>query len=176
MQDEQKNEVDNEQLYRELFTPIFRYVFFRTRDRDLANDLTQSSFLKFMLLKKRPVEKQYALRLIYTIARSALIDHWRSSDRKTRPLSEIDVTHLPAEDPSPEQNAITAEDTEFIKQFLDTLSETESEIVSMRLASDIDHEEIAKTLGISPANARKIYSRAMQKVGEKIRESNYFKT
>ena len=57
MHDEQNKAVDNEQLYRELFTPVFRYVFFRTRDRDLASDLTQSSFLKYMLQKKKTNRK-----------------------------------------------------------------------------------------------------------------------
>ena len=67
--------IDDEALYNEFFTPLFRYLFFRTKDYNIANDLAQTSFLKFLRQDKKALEKEYAVKLLFTIARNTLIDY-----------------------------------------------------------------------------------------------------
>ena len=159
----------HEALYRELFTPLFRYFVFRTKDTEAAEDLTQSTFLKFLLQETRPAERLHATRLLYTIARTMLIDHYRAHARK--PVESLEATNI---DPvSDEQNAETRyrmnEDIEYAKELLLELSDTEEEIVTLRIIAEMEYADIAKTAGTTETNARQIYSRALKKLRHNAR-------
>ncbi|HXK38374.1 MAG TPA: RNA polymerase sigma factor [Candidatus Paceibacterota bacterium] len=155
---------EDEALYRELFMPLFRYLFFRTSDHEVANDLTQAVFLKFLLQKERPREREPAHRLLFTIARTTLIDHYRVRGRRVT-VSIDTVPEFASDSPNPEEEAIKNEDKQFISAALAQLSHLEADIVSLRLSGDVSHETIAEVAGVSVANARQIYSRALKKVG-----------
>ncbi len=153
----------DETLYTELFTPLFRYLFFRTRDQEIANDLTQAVFLKFLLQKERPGGREHAQRLLFTIARTMLIDHFRVEGKRAR-VSIDEVPEIPSETRNPEEEAVFAEEKRLIDDALAQLSEGEAEIVMLRLSGEIGYETIADTVGVSVANARQIYSRALAKL------------
>jgi RNA polymerase sigma-70 factor (ECF subfamily) len=165
--------VDIETLYRECYTPVFRYLYFRTKDYDIATDLTQNSFLKYMRQVDKGRDADYARRLLFVIARTALIDHYRSSARRKR-SSIDDVPEIVDETINQQDDAIRKEDAEYLNLVLKDLSEQESDIVSMRIAGVVDYKTIASTLDIPEQNARKIYSRAIQKVGTIIKASGRF--
>jgi RNA polymerase sigma factor (sigma-70 family) len=163
--------IDSETLYKEFFTPIFRYIFFRTRDYDVANDLTQTSFLKFLNHVDQKIKKDYAIKLLYVIAKNTLIDYWRiEKNRNNEKIEEID--EIRSADLNPEEIAIVEEDKKYITTILNELNETEKEIVTMRLSGDREYKMIADTLGISVVNTRKIYSRAIKKIRVAFNNNN----
>jgi RNA polymerase sigma-70 factor, ECF subfamily len=158
-----RDHIDSETLYKEFFTPIFRYIFFRTKDYDLANDLTQTSFLKFLNHKDHKIKKDYAIKLLYVIAKNTLIDYWRVQKNKNyEKIEEID--EIKSSDLNPEEMAIVEEDKKYIIEILNELNEIEKEVVTMRFSGDLEYKIIAETLGISIINTRKIYSRAIKKI------------
>ena len=160
-------------LYAELFTPLFRYLFFRTSDHEVANDLTQAVFLKFLLQKDRPEEGEHARRLLFTIARTTLIDHWRVVGKRTHVLLE-DIPEPQSEIKDPQAQAIEDEDKKFVRDALAQLTPLESEIVALRLADELDHASIAEVVGQSAASVRQIYSRSLKKVALTIQKTSYF--
>ncbi len=165
--------IDNEALYNEFFTPLFRYLFFRTKDHNIANDLTQTSFLKFLCQEKKALEKEYAVKLLFTIARNTLIDYRRVETKRVHENID-DIENIRSEILNPEENAVLEEDKKFVREILHQLDDLEGEVVSMRLSGEIDYDTIAGALGISSVNARKIYSRALKKVGAELKKSNCF--
>ena len=164
---------DYDALYRELFTPLFRYLLFRTKNYDIANDLTQTTFLKFLKQKDKPENKEYAIRQIYTIAKNTLIDYWRVENKK-RYESDVEMENIKDESLNQEERAIINEDIKFVKEMLADMDEQEQEIITMRLTLDMDYKNIAEKLGIQIENARKIYSRALQKIKVEIIKSKKF--
>lgn len=155
--------MDDEALYRELFTPLFRYVFFRTHDHEVADDLTQAVFLKYLLQKEKPEEREHAHRLLFTIARTTVIDHYRTKGRRVT-VSIDTAPEIPAETLDPEAEAIRREECQFARAALGTLPADEAEIVALRLSGDVSYETIAHITGVEVANARQIYSRALKKL------------
>jgi RNA polymerase sigma-70 factor (ECF subfamily) len=153
----------DEALYTELFTPLFRYLFFRTHDHEVANDLTQAVFLKFLLQKERPGHKEHAHRLLFTIARTTLIDHYRVRGRRVT-VSIDEVPEFPSDALDPQEVAVQEEEKRFISAALAQLSADEAEIVALRLSGDVSHDTVAEVMGISVANARQIYSRSLKKI------------
>jgi len=165
----------NEELYRELFTPLFRYVFFRTRDYELASDLTQSAFLKFLLQAEMPRTKEHSMKLLFTITRTLLIDHWRvSSKRMDQSIEESDIDP-PSELPDPQKLAIMNEVSSDMQKLLDHLGELEREVVLLRTTSNMDYKDISELLGISSDNARQMYSRSLRTIRKLIEENPNFK-
>lgn len=164
MSEESNASFDTEILYRDFFTPVFRYLFFRTKEYKIATDLTQTTFLKFLTQSRIPETKEHAQKQLFVIARTTLIDYWRSSARRmVGSLSEVDS--FPGTERNPEEESIAREYAEIVHSLLGMLSEEESEIVSMRLSGDVPYTEIAEAFGITSTNVRQIYSRALKKIG-----------
>lgn len=164
--------VDDESLYNELFTPLYRFLFFRTRDTDIANDLTQSAFLKFLLQKEKPRGQEHAQRLLFTIARTTLIDFWRVEGKRVR-VSIDEVPELSSDMRDPQEEAVFVEEKRFIGAALAQLAADEAEIVALRLAGDVSYDAIADMVGVSTANARQIYSRALKKLKHMLDERDF---
>lgn len=155
--------LDTETLYRDLFTPLFRYVYFRTHDYDLACDITQTTFLKYLsdTTPRRSIE--HAHKQLFVIARNTLIDHWRSAPvRRTEWSSELDERG--SNDQSAETRLIAQEDNDLLRKLIDSLSSCEIEAVTLRLAGDVSYAAVATILHESEANVRQIYSRALKKL------------
>lgn len=59
----------------ENYDKIFRYCYYRIRDKQVAEDITQETFLRF--LKSDYVNQQKEIRYLYVIARNLCIDESR---------------------------------------------------------------------------------------------------
>ena len=151
-------------LFTELFTPLFRYVLFRVRDRMLAEDLTQSAFLKFLQQTHRPDDPILARRFLFTIARTTLIDYYRvHGKRQTESIEGADI-EFASDDRGPEALCMQGEHASIVDELLHTLSNTESQIVLLRMTSQMSYDDIAHVVGTTSQNARQIYSRALLKM------------
>ncbi len=164
----------HDELYRELFTPLFRYFMFRTRDYNLATDLVQTVFLKFLQSDYRAREHDHNTRSLFIIARNTLIDHWRSNGR--RPTSSLEESSIePASDiPTPLEEFRTSEDVLVVQEALSTLSDLEQDIVMLRIATELDYKDIAELVNESPDNTRQIYSRALKKLKVYLENKNIY--
>jgi RNA polymerase sigma-70 factor, ECF subfamily len=164
----------DETLYRDYFTPVYRFLFFRTRDYDVAIDLTQTAFLKFMSQKAKPVSGEYAIKQLFVIARNTLTDYWRSAPvrlseaRATLDLEKADMVTV-------EQQLEQTEMKAFFDTIVTTLTDLEQEVVSLRITSDLSYDSIAEMTHLTPQNCRQIYSRALRTMKEHVTSSNYFK-
>ena len=59
----------------EQYDKIFHYCYYRIRDKNVAEDITQEVFLRFY--NSNYVEQQKEIRYLYTIARKLCIDEYR---------------------------------------------------------------------------------------------------
>lgn len=58
----------------EAYDKIYRYSYYRLRDRETAEDVTQETFLRYM---ERYGNSGFKMKLMYTIARNICIDEYR---------------------------------------------------------------------------------------------------
>src|SRR3990167_9724255 len=67
-----------DELYIHVFTPIYRYVYFRVKRKEDAEDIAQTVFLRSYQSLPRFEDKGVSpLAYFYSIARNPEIDHWR---------------------------------------------------------------------------------------------------
>lgn len=164
----------HDELYRELFTPLFRYFMFRTRDYNLATDLVQTVFLKFLQSDYRERQTEHNTRSLFTIARNTLIDHWRVNGRRVEISLEESGIESVSEIPTPLEEFRTSEDVLTVQEALSTLSDLEQDIVMLRIATELDYKDIAELVDESSENTRQIYSRALKKLKVYLENKNIY--
>jgi RNA polymerase sigma-70 factor (ECF subfamily) len=133
---------------------VFTSIFFLVKNRELAEDLFQETFIKIITsLKKNHYNEQgkflpWALR----IAHNLVIDHFRK--KKLMPLqhdseefSVFDI--LPQNERNPEERIIQDEKTALVHTLLDKLPPDQREVVILRHYGGLSFKEISKMLDIN---------------------------
>ena len=120
------------------YDKIYRYCFFRLRDPDLAEDLTQETFLRFYRQASYQ-EQGKALAYLYTIARNLCLD----AVRRARPAAPLRET-----DPAPDPFA-GAEQRIALRQAIEKLPADWQELLLLRYANDLPVGQIAALTGLS---------------------------
>ena len=157
--------MDIEQQYDKLL----RYCYMKLRDRALAEDLTQETFIKFFESKDyHSIGKEMAY--LYTIARNLCIDYFRKQKEEL-------IEDLPAkiqEMPDSSDKVESIVDQLSIEQALDSLTADEREAVVLRFSGELSVEDIAKTMGISRFAVRRRISSALEKLRKEMERNEEF--
>ncbi|HEY7793259.1 MAG TPA: RNA polymerase sigma factor [Gaiellaceae bacterium] len=141
---------------------VYAYLVYLTHDRSLAEDLAADTFEKALTLWRRFDPARASARTwLCQIARTTALDWFRAEERRRRreertaPPERQEPTFV--EGLSPELAAALAE-----------LSAGEREVIALRVLLDLDGEEAARVLGISPTAVSTRLSRALKKLEEKV--------
>jgi RNA polymerase sigma-70 factor (ECF subfamily) len=148
-------------LYNLYLTPVFRYLYARTWNRDTAEDISQTTFMKAYagLSGWRNLGKD-PLAYFYTIARNALTDYWHSEQHFAVLSTECDQiadTHI-----SPEIMLTHSQPGEILKRALDNLTKDQCKVLIMRYFDALNYAEISKATGKSKDSIRQHHSRALK--------------
>ena len=157
--------MDIEQQYDKLL----RYCYMKLRDRTLAEDITQETFIRFFESKDyHSIGKEMAY--LYTIARNLCIDSFRKQKDEL-------IEDLPAkiqEMPESRDKVESIVDRVSIEQALDRLTADEREAVVLRFSGELSVEDIAKTMGISRFAVRRRISSALEKLRKEMERNEEF--
>jgi RNA polymerase sigma factor (sigma-70 family) len=141
---------------------VYGYLVYLTRDRTLAEDLTADTFEKALRAWRRfDASRGSARTWLCQIARTTALDWFRAEERRRRREERAAVPERVDEAAflglSPELEAALAE-----------LTAAEREVIALRVLLDLDGEEAARVLGISPTAVSTRLSRALKKLEEKV--------
>ncbi len=121
----------------EIYDKIYRYCFYKVRNSEAAEDITQEAFLRFFEHKQR-ISRGEDMAYLYTIARNLCFDHFRK--KQTAELPE----DYPTEDFAEQSELKIA-----VSSALDKLDERKREIIVMRYIGELSVNETAAAAGIS---------------------------
>jgi len=155
-------------LYRELFTPVARYVQIRVHNREDAEDVTSNVFRNFLTrLDSFDASRGSVMTWIVTMARNAVIDHYRRKGPATEDaerLSDAAADTLADRRPSPLQAMIGNEEIERVRRFLDRQPAEIREMFSLRFDQGLRVREVAEVMGLSPDAAKQRFGRTFRKL------------
>jgi RNA polymerase sigma-70 factor, ECF subfamily len=149
---------------------IFRMLYYRTRSRMDAEDLTQDVFLKAYKHLTRLQSPQVFRSWLYRIAVNRVNDHFRK--KRFRALfgnvSMDDETFQETEEMAvPPQGPEALERREFwqqVEKMLDTLSRTEREVILLRFFDQLSIKEMTTTLNKNESTVKTHLYRALKKI------------
>ena len=154
-------------LYEELFTPVFRYVYSKLHDREDAEDLTQTVFMKaFRSISSFQDQNKNPLAYLFTIARNTIIDFQRKKREVSIEQEEKENLLVKLVDgrENPEESLMKREHRGFIQSLLDRLKPEYKEVLTLKFLNDYSTSEIAEKMGKTEANIRQTQVRALQKL------------
>ena len=121
----------------EQYDKIYRYCYFKLRNQEIAEDITQEAFLRYFE-NYNCVTTEQALKYLYTIAKNLCIDEYRRQPME--PLCES------MQEDSKEEQILTSL---VVKSVLAELESAEQELLLLRYVNDVPISTIGKILGIS---------------------------
>ena len=149
------------ELYDRYEVKIFTYIYRRTGDEALAEDLTSQVFLKML----ESIRDQKAWRSsfsgwLYRIAHNLVIDHYRRKGRQ-HAVELDDTTPLTAERKSLESQVEQSLDAERLRAAIRRLTEEQAEVVSLRFLEGYSISEVAAMMNRSEGAIKALQYRAV---------------
>lgn len=150
------------QLYDRYIQRIYNFIFYKTFQKELAEDLASQTFFKVLNNIQTVDPEQSFVSWLYRIAQNTVIDHFRS----TKPMADIDDVWDVSDDTDIVRDLHQTEDAQQLQHHLKKLSKVERDIIIMRVWQELPYKEIAEIIGKTETNCKVIYSRSVQKLRE----------
>lgn len=151
-----------EELYKKLYTPLYRYVLSKCHDTSLVDDVCQQTFLRFYQALEQYEPEKTPLAYLFTIAKRLLINHKEKKtftpsdesffenykDDSVDIVGDVNIHHLASS----------------INEYVLQLSEDEQDVIRLYFYAECTYKEISETLDKEEAYIRKIKERALKKL------------
>ena len=145
-----------ERLYRDNRERVLRFLLHLTGDVELARDLVQETFARYLSRYGRDSEQPG---LLFTIARNAGLDALRR--RRTSPLPERETAD-PRRDP--EHQLIDRQELDRVLAAIRRLDDTDRQLVAFLATGTFSYREIGRLLDLSETNVKVRVHRARLKL------------
>jgi RNA polymerase sigma-70 factor (ECF subfamily) len=130
---------------------IFSYVYYLTKDEDMANDVFQDTFVK-AIMKLKNGQYTDSGKFVYwvmRIAHNVFVDHYR--DVKGERIVDInknnDIQNL--KEINRENEMVNEQVRQDVTRLMNALPETQREVAFMRYFQQMSFKEIAEETGVS---------------------------
>jgi len=133
---------------------VFGYIMMSVKDRDVANDIFQDTFVKVIRKLKEGTynEEGKFIQWVMRIAHNLIIDYFRKNSRvkMVRSNDEYDVfNRIPLMDRNAEDDIIRNQTHKKLRLMIQNLPENQKEVLMMRHYQQMSFKEISEETGVS---------------------------
>ncbi len=148
-------------FYQQTARPVWVFLFRRTGDEQLADDLLQDTYYRFLRTHRDFENESHRRNYLFRIARNVANDalRWRR-DRSCAPLPEDG----PGEPAAGGNVAAQSENRTDLIRAMATLSLRQRDALWLAYAEGSSHQEIAEVLGLKTASIKLLLFRARRKL------------
>lgn len=149
------NENALEQLIEKHENRIFAYILMVVKDKDVAEDIFQDTFIKVVntLRSGNYKEEGKFLQWVMRIAHNLIIDHFRKEKRipvMENSFEDFDIFDtLSPEDPSIEDKMVSEQIRRDIRKLIEYLPQEQKQVLKMRHYANMSFKEIAEQTDVS---------------------------
>ena len=145
-------------IYDHYLPKIYRFVYYRTRHKQTAEDITSLVFLKVVgHLGSYRKEKAPFGTWLYRIARNTIIDYVRT----VKPTQDLETAFFVSSKENVAAKTEVRMQLEAVKFQMKNLSELQRDVLTMRVWDELSHQEISEILEISEDSSKVALSRAI---------------
>jgi RNA polymerase sigma-70 factor (ECF subfamily) len=147
-------------LYTRYHQAIYRYLYYRTGDPHIAEDLTSEVFLKMVqALPRYRIQSVPFQAWLFQIARNLAIDYYRrSSARPTTSLDESQVSQTPDIDSTIDFRLTSAS----LSDCLSRIGEVQRDVLLLRFIDDLSIADTASILHKTEDSIKGLQRRALE--------------
>ena len=158
-----------ESIYRQHYKNVYNYIGFRINNHHDTEELASLVFEKAMVNWKRYNQALPVEAWLIGIAKNTVTDYLRAKKRKNF-VALDNIIELVSFNKQPEDIVVLKEDNRALITAMSKLKEQERQILSMKFATSLKHDEIADIMGISVSNVGVIVHRALKKLRNLLEE------
>ena len=150
---------------------IYQHVYYRVRNKDDAEDITQQVFIRaWKAIKNYRITSKPFIAWILKISQNLIKDFYRS--RKV--TNYIDPNfEISGSDESPEQQAETEYDQKELRRIIYKLPYEQQQVIMMKFLEGYSYTEIAASLEKTEGAIRVIQHRALKKMRTMLEEEKH---
>jgi RNA polymerase sigma-70 factor (ECF subfamily) len=157
-------------LFDRYYDVVFRYVLFRMGDRNLAEDITQETFLRAL---RRISSVNYQGKDIgawfVTIARNLIFDHVKSS-RYRLESTTAEIVELSPSTSGPEQQVLDGATHEELLRCVHKLNPDQQECIQLRFLQGLSVAETARIMDRNEGAVKALQHRAVRRLAQLLPE------
>ncbi len=157
-----------ERIFKENYSPLFRYVNGIVKDDEQSKDVLSNIFLNIWQQKDLLQIKEIKPYLFRSAKNGAL--KTLTSRQKNSPLSD-DIFNIPADAYNPFEKFVAKQSIMIVEDLVNKLSPIRKEIIELRLAG-LKYYEIAEALDISEKKVEYNMREAIEQLSKAIRHNN----
>jgi RNA polymerase sigma-70 factor (ECF subfamily) len=158
--DQQENSATVEAICTATWEPLYRFVYYKTYNREEAEDITQETYVRALpRIREGGVQPDRTAAYLRATALNVLRDRWRKKKRQGTPANIESIHPEEASAPDPTESSV---EREALREALNRLGETYRRVVEHRILNGYSVAETAKLLGETEANVRVLQYRALQ--------------
>lgn len=170
---ERAQEGDSEafgQIYERTFDRVYRYIYFRVTNDEVAEDLSSRVYMKaWEHLPRYKAGKSPLMAWLYTIAHNQVVDFYRV----TKPTTSLDeALWLPSKDPLPDEQYERLSESQALRKALFQLTDTQRRVLTMRLIDGMDTDTVAAKMHKSAGAVRALQMRGLQALAKVLRSGD----
>jgi len=153
-------------LYEAYFDRVYRFIFFRVTDDEVAEDLASQVFLKAWENLHRYRPHGPFLAWLYAIARNTVIDNYRTR----KPTVSLDeAAPVATQDEKLDDRLQFQFEIQALQEAMQRLTQEQQEVITLKFIAEYDTAEIARHMGKSEGAVRALQMRALQALGRVMR-------
>lgn len=157
--------VDFEQVYKEYFSDVYKYVLSLCRNETIAEEVTQETFFKAM---QHINEFNGTCKLYVWLCQIAKNTYFSIYQKQKRTVSNVD-TDLSGTGLDIETNYLDKETTKRLHITLHKINEPYKEVFTLRVFGELPFSQIGELFGKTDSWARLIFYRAKKQLQEEMK-------
>ncbi|RJP34905.1 MAG: sigma-70 family RNA polymerase sigma factor [Actinobacteria bacterium] len=167
-----------EDLYSSYRLKLIHFFTAKGLEVDVAEDLSQEVFFRFLRCNKPLQNEDHARNLLYRIAQNLLIDHFRKHNGSVRvrvlaaddPLEE-QLPFLVAGETDPEENLLSDEVSHDIRTAVSRLPVRYAQAIRLKEYEGLSYQDIAAHMGVSQKAVESLLHRARAQLKQDLVET-----
>ncbi|HWQ16200.1 MAG TPA: sigma-70 family RNA polymerase sigma factor [Roseiflexaceae bacterium] len=156
------------QIYERYAPAIYRYIYFRVGEVELAEDLQADVFLRMLEGIHRYEDRGWPISAwLYRIAHDRTVDTMRR--RRVRQHVPLETWGGACE--GPESTVDERLDYEEIGRMMNELTDDQRQVIHMRFMADMSIQEVASRLGRTEGSVKALQHRGLQSLARRLASS-----
>jgi RNA polymerase sigma-70 factor (ECF subfamily) len=157
------------EIHDEYYAPVFRYAFFRTGDRETAEDIASEVFKRLLEGLRAGTGPTTTLAgWLFGVAARVVSDHFRRVYRA--PQVEWNESWGDFDD-TPSTLTVKAVEREELRQAIQALTEEQQHVIALRFGEGLSIERVARMLGKTEGAIKQLQARAVAALARQMKRS-----
>jgi RNA polymerase sigma-70 factor, ECF subfamily len=157
------------EVYRALIGPLTAYLRTQVRDRHIATDLAQETFIELVRASRTLTGGPAQIRAwIYRAAQRNVIDYTRYRGRRPEDLVEA-APEVPSSERGPAEQAVESDDAAQLRTALARLSPDQAQVLTLRFLAGLSAPEVAAVIGKAEGAVRALQHRGAASLARILR-------